>query len=104
SWINTDRFDVEAKRESLPGSIALDEFLLMVRSLLEDRFQLKVHWEKRDWPIYELVTAKTGPKLRASDVPVLAPAERNPVLQCSRFISLSPLPAQRCGQQSAPSG
>ncbi len=103
SWINTDRFDVEAKRDDLPGSIALDDFLLMVRSLLEDRFQLKVHWEKRDWPVYDLVTAKSGPKLIASGIPVPALAERNPIVQCSRFTGPPPLPAQRGGQRGAPS-
>ena len=35
-----------------------------LRNLLEDRFQLKVHRETREMPIYELVIAKGGPKLK----------------------------------------
>jgi uncharacterized protein (TIGR03435 family) len=38
----------------------------MVQRLLEDRFKLKVHHEMRDLPVYELVAAKGGPKLKPS--------------------------------------
>ena len=36
---------------------------LMEQSLLEDRFQLKLHFETRDMPVYALVVSKGGPKL-----------------------------------------
>jgi uncharacterized protein (TIGR03435 family) len=42
---------------------------LMVQSLLEDRFRLKVHRETREVPVYELMFAKAGnagPKLKLS--------------------------------------
>ena len=39
----------------------------MVQSLLEDRFQLKAHREKREVPVYELVVAKGGPKIKLSE-------------------------------------
>ncbi len=35
-----------------------------LRALLEDRFQLKVHRETREMPIYELTAAKGGSKLK----------------------------------------
>jgi uncharacterized protein (TIGR03435 family) len=35
----------------------------MVRSLLEDRFLLQVRSETRELPVYELMTAKNGPKM-----------------------------------------
>jgi uncharacterized protein (TIGR03435 family) len=47
SWIETDHFDVEAKRGSDAGSIQLNQFALMVKSLLEERFQLRTHWSKQ---------------------------------------------------------
>ena len=35
----------------------------MLQSLLEDRFQLKIHRETRELPVYALVAAKSGLKL-----------------------------------------
>jgi uncharacterized protein (TIGR03435 family) len=38
-----------------------------VQLLLADRFHLKVHTEQREIPVYALVVAKGGPKMRPSD-------------------------------------
>jgi len=38
----------------------------MMRNLLAERFQLKVHREAKEVPIYALVVAKGGPKLKES--------------------------------------
>jgi uncharacterized protein (TIGR03435 family) len=40
------------------------EFRDALRALLEDRFQLKAHFETRDAPAYALVVAKNGPKFK----------------------------------------
>src|SRR6516165_6243566 len=56
-WIDADHFDVEAKPEGsaqIPG----EQTRLMVQSLLEDRFQLKVHREIRQLPVYKIIVAK----------------------------------------------
>lgn len=37
----------------------------MLQALLEDRFNLKTHWETKEADIYHLVVAKGGPKLSA---------------------------------------
>ena len=39
---------------------------LMVQSLLEDRFQLKAHWDQREMATYNLMVAKNGTKLKLS--------------------------------------
>jgi uncharacterized protein (TIGR03435 family) len=39
----------------------------MLRSLLEERFQLKVHRETRELPMYDLVVAKGGLKIKLSE-------------------------------------
>ena len=54
AWIDTDRYDIEAKAggsERVPGA----DLRVMVQSLLEDRFQLKAHREMRELPVYNLV-------------------------------------------------
>jgi uncharacterized protein (TIGR03435 family) len=61
-WIGSDRFDVEGKVEDAkadPGQLRL-----MLRSLLEDRFQLKLRGETREAPVYALVVANGGPKIK----------------------------------------
>ena len=60
SWIRTSGFDVEGRAEYAQSRIAP-----LLRDLLEDRFQLKVHRESRSAPVYTLVPAKGGPKLKA---------------------------------------
>src|SRR5215813_12923054 len=50
SWVNSDLFDVEAKSDSI-GNISQDQMQLLVRSLLESRFQLRAHVEMRELPI-----------------------------------------------------
>ena len=68
SWINTERFDIDARAA---GDRSHEQILLMVRSLLADRFKLKVHTEQRTLDVYALVLAKEGqlgPGLRPSKV------------------------------------
>ena len=74
-WIGSTRYDIVAKAstafQSSPDGPST-ELLLMVRSLLQDRFKLRAHLETRELPIYELVVAradgKLGPELRQSAV------------------------------------
>ncbi len=66
-WVNSDRFDVEAKVDGADAPKLHDlkprQRMEMLQPLLADRFQLKVHRETRELPVYELVIAKNGPKL-----------------------------------------
>jgi uncharacterized protein (TIGR03435 family) len=68
SWIDTERFDVNARAEN---DRPPDEIRRMLRPMLSDRFRLVVHAETREMPIYILSTARAdrtpGPKLRESD-------------------------------------
>jgi uncharacterized protein (TIGR03435 family) len=59
-WIATEGYDVDATAK---GSGA-EEFRLMLRLLLEDRFKLRTHHETREIPAYWLVVASGGPRLR----------------------------------------
>jgi uncharacterized protein (TIGR03435 family) len=64
SWVGTDRFDVEAKAED--PRAAQDQVRLMLQSLLEDRFKLRIHREMRESPVYALVVDKSGLKMKQS--------------------------------------
>jgi uncharacterized protein (TIGR03435 family) len=66
AWMDTDMFDLEAKADCGNGPIDRGRYTLMIQSLLEDRFQLKAHTEPREVPIYELVVAKGGLKMKLS--------------------------------------
>jgi uncharacterized protein (TIGR03435 family) len=63
-WANSDRFDVEAK--AADRKAGPDKVRLMLQSLLEDRFKLKLHREIKEASIYALVVGKDGPKMKLS--------------------------------------
>ena len=65
NWVGTDRFDVLAKADT---PFVGNQWQLMLRTLLRDRFKLAVHSETRDTPTWALVLARQdgrlGPNLR----------------------------------------
>jgi hypothetical protein len=67
SWMESDRFEVQAKADCSGGPILGRQLRLVVQSLLEDRFQLRAHMETRELPIYELVVGKDGLKMNLSE-------------------------------------
>jgi uncharacterized protein (TIGR03435 family) len=62
-WVNSQGFDIVAKAD---GELRGDRVLLLLRALLEDRFQLRVHRETKEGPVYELTVAKSGLKMEHS--------------------------------------
>lgn len=59
AWADNDRFDIEAK----PAADATrPEMLMMVRSLLAERFRLKLHHETKPVPAFAMTVARNGPK------------------------------------------
>jgi len=63
-WIGSDRFDVEGKAGNPKADP--DQVRLMLQSLLEDRFKLKLHRETKESSVYALVVGKDGPKIKLS--------------------------------------
>jgi uncharacterized protein (TIGR03435 family) len=62
-WAAAEHFDIIAKAAAAvppvrPGSP--DPILMMVRTLLEERFRMTIHAENREMPVYALVLAKPG--------------------------------------------
>jgi uncharacterized protein (TIGR03435 family) len=64
SWLAADRFDISAKA-ARPGTP--EELHAMLRSLLEERFHLKVRHESRQESVWNLVVAKDGVKMPVHD-------------------------------------
>jgi uncharacterized protein (TIGR03435 family) len=62
AWVNSDRYQINAKAKGDPGTGVMNG--PMLQALLEDRFKLKIHRETREVPVYELTVAKGGPKLQ----------------------------------------
>lgn len=78
-WIESERFDILAKPPEAAESntdvrqMTADQRKLLqerirerLRALLAERFQLTIHRETKELPVYALVAAKNGPKLKES--------------------------------------
>jgi uncharacterized protein (TIGR03435 family) len=96
NWITSDRFDIEAKAagDLRPPRSPDDPFvgLLMLRTLLAERFNLIVHHETRELPMYALVMARSDRRL--------GPQLRMPETDCGAFDfrnSPTPPPGGFCG-------
>jgi len=73
-WLrqDIDQFEIQAKIEDseyvvmqkMTPAQQHERVALMEQSLLADRFRLKVHFETREMPVYALVVAKSGAKLK----------------------------------------
>jgi len=92
-WIGSERYDINAKaniefRPSPDGPAR--ELLLMIRSLLEERFKLKAHRETRELPIYELVLARADRRL--------GPEMRKPAADCDAAIAAGIPPPRQPGE------
>ena len=74
-WVDTQRFDIEARAETSDAAAPTDPAKMSeeqrkiterLRNLLADRFQLTLHRETKEQPVYALVVAKGGPKFQES--------------------------------------
>jgi uncharacterized protein (TIGR03435 family) len=71
SWVTSDdlfvttRYDIVAK---IPEGASIEQVRAMLRNLLAERFGLVLHHELRNFPAYELMVAKSGPKLKLSSI------------------------------------
>ena len=61
-WISSQRYNIAAK---IPDGGSQNQVREMIQSLLGDRFQMKMHREKRDFQVYALGAGKNGVKMTA---------------------------------------
>lgn len=62
-WMDNEKFDIVAK---VPEGATREQVNVMIQNLLAERFGLIAHHETRDIAGYEMVVAKSGPKLKES--------------------------------------
>jgi len=72
-WIGADRFDIIARARAADSQGGIQSRLpALLRTLLRDRFRLRLHSETRDMPAYALVVARRdsrlGPELHESRI------------------------------------
>src|SRR5215472_17250527 len=60
-WHQTERYDIAAKAAARGKD---DELMRMLQTLLGERFKLQCHRQSKEFPVYALVVAKSGPKLK----------------------------------------
>jgi uncharacterized protein (TIGR03435 family) len=63
-WVDGDRFDINAKSA---GGEDEPQLVIMLQSLLAERFQLVFHHEEKTSSNYALVVAKSGLKIKPSE-------------------------------------
>jgi len=109
-WFNEDRFDILA---TAAGNPTPPQMMEMAKTMLADRFKLKVHTETRQLPIYALVLARQdgrlGPRMRLSTLDCGAPPAGAPGGPPAGAVP-SPAPPPpldgveipRCGTRSGP--
>jgi uncharacterized protein (TIGR03435 family) len=94
SWINSERYDIDAKLEdSQAAKLAKPDNILqvrlMVQSLLADRFKLVAKDTTVTRPVYALVLAKNGSKLRET-----VPGSSSPIQSEGHPVQLSASPGE----------
>jgi uncharacterized protein (TIGR03435 family) len=81
AWMTSAHFDIKAKASDadieafskLGFQQKLEDVRMMLQSLLADRFALKVSFKTADLPVYALVVAKDGPKMKAVEISAFPP-------------------------------
>jgi uncharacterized protein (TIGR03435 family) len=62
-WLEAGGYNIVAK---LPANTSKQQVRLMLQNFLAERFALTLHHENRELPVYKLVLAKNGPKMKVS--------------------------------------
>lgn len=64
-WLDSDHYDITAKADQPVNDDA--KLMVMLQSLLAERFKLVLHRDTRTLPAYVLEVAKNGPKLEKAE-------------------------------------
>jgi uncharacterized protein (TIGR03435 family) len=68
AWLGSEHYDIEAEVSEADADwlhkLSPEKQMLLLKPLLEDRCSLRVHRETRMLPVYALVVARNGPKIK----------------------------------------
>jgi uncharacterized protein (TIGR03435 family) len=64
--LDEDRYDIVAKA-NVSYELSNEQLKPLLQAMLVDRFQMKFHTETKEFPVYSLVTGKSGPKFAADN-------------------------------------
>jgi uncharacterized protein (TIGR03435 family) len=86
SWIDSERYDIQAKMDdaaaaamqTMNGDQRREQLAQMLQSLFVDRLKLTLHHETKELPVYALLVAKNGSKLKETAVPSSESGPPNP--------------------------
>lgn len=100
AWLMENRFDVVAKAADPANEARLR---LMLRSLLAERFGVKLHTEARVMPVYAMTLAKGGPKFQESETEGPFVIDRkNPLVLSAHHARMSDVAQGISGELSRP--
>lgn len=88
-WADTELYQISAKADGPAGGAMLG---LMMQTLLQDRFRLKLHKETRSVPAYRLVVSKSGLRVPTSKGGCFTPGSGRPPMRPGEA------PPPMCGQ------
>ena len=59
-WMGTELWEIQAKADASGGRLSRSDLQARLRALLEERYQLTVHRDRRTMPVYALVVPKSS--------------------------------------------
>jgi uncharacterized protein (TIGR03435 family) len=72
AWIEEEKYDLGGEPD-VKGQPSLNQTRVMLQKLIEDRFLLKYHRDKKELSVYVLTVGKGGPKITRSEADPNAP-------------------------------
>ena len=98
-WLDAEHFDIDARVESVPPA-GPEALMAMLRTLLADRFALRLHAETRKLPAYLLTLARKDGRLGTGIRPTEADCSVTPPVTASDVLTSGKNGWPPCGMSS----
>jgi uncharacterized protein (TIGR03435 family) len=84
-WLGSERYNIQAK---FPAGATKADVPVMLQALLTERFKLTYHKDSKAMPVYALVPAKGGPKLKPAEATENMPMGRAQMMMGTKGVHL----------------